>query len=247
MYKFGLIGHPLGHSFSRQYFADKFALLGLAKEYSYENFDLEHIGLIQQVLSENPELCGFNVTIPYKEQIIPYLDEMSEEAARIGAVNCVKRVGKRLIGYNTDCYGAGITIDRLCNGEPCKALVLGSGGASKAVREALRQRGIPYLLISRNSGEGVIAYEELTHEIISNHTLIINTTPLGMFPKVDAAPSIPYQWLTEQHRLFDLVYNPDTTLFMSLGQQQGAQTVCGAEMLKQQAEKSWEIWNTPTE
>ncbi len=243
MYKLGLIGHPLGHSFSRQYFADKFATQGIAQEYTYENFDLEHIELIEEVLINNPDLCGFNVTIPYKEQIIPYLDEMTEEAARIGAVNCVKRVDGRLIGHNTDVYGAGVTIDRLCNGVRCNALVLGSGGASKAVREALRQREIPYLLVSRHGDNGAITYEELTHDIITQHTLIINTTPLGMYPKVDAAPALPYQWLTPQHRLFDLVYNPNETLFMCLGREQGAQAVCGEEMLVQQAEKSWEIWN----
>lgn len=240
---FGLIGHPLGHSFSRQYFADKFSAMGIADECRYDNYDLEQIDLIKEVLEQNPELVGFNVTIPYKEQIIPYLDAMTQEAARIGAVNCVRRENGRLVGYNTDVYGAGVTIDHLCNGVACKALVLGSGGASKAVREALRQRNIPYLLVSRQKAPDTITYEELSHEVMQSHTLIINTTPLGMYPKTEAAPAIPYEELTDKHRLFDLVYNPAETLFMRLGRQQGATAMCGGEMLKEQAEKSWEIWN----
>lgn len=240
---FGLIGHPLGHSFSRQFFADKFNAMGLADECRYDNYDLEHIDLIKEVLMQNPELVGFNVTIPYKEQIIPYLDEMTEEAARIGAVNCVRRIDGRLIGHNTDVYGAGKSIDSLLQDKPCNALVLGSGGASKAVREALRQRAIPYVLVSRQKAEGCITYTELDHEIMQSHTLIINTTPLGMFPKTEAAPAIPYEELTTEHRLFDLVYNPAETLFMRLGRKQGAAAICGEEMLKEQAEKSWEIWN----
>lgn len=240
---FGLIGHPLGHSFSRQYFAEKFAMLGIAEECRYENFDLERIETIEEVLLNNPNLEGFNVTIPYKEQIIPYLDSMSEEASRIGAVNCVRRQEGKLVGYNTDVWGAGKTIDALTKGDPYCALVLGSGGASKAVREALRQRGIEYLLVSRSGGNNAITYEELDHEVILTHKLIINTTPLGMHPKTEVAPNIPYEVLTEQHRLFDLIYNPAETMFMRLGRTQGATAVCGEEMLKEQAEKSWEIWN----
>ena len=240
---FGLIGHPLGHSFSRQYFAEKFRAMGIADKCRYDNYDLEQIELIKEVLAQNPALVGFNVTIPYKEQIIPYLDAMTEEAMRIGAVNCVRCENGRLVGYNTDVYGAGVTIDRLCKGEPCKALVLGSGGASKGVREALRQRNIPYLLVSRQKTPGTITYEELSGDIMQSHTLIINTTPLGMYPKTEEAPAIPYEELTDKHRLFDLVYNPAETLFMRRGREQGAEAVCGGEMLKEQAEKSWEIWN----
>ena len=149
----------------------------------------------------------------------------------------------RLVGHNTDVFGAGLTIDRLTEGKPCKALVLGSGGASKAVREALRQREIPYLLVSRQRGDGAVAYEDLTEEIMQTHTLIINTTPLGMHPKVDAAPAIPYEWVGESHMLFDLIYNPAETLFLRRGAERDARTASGGEMLVEQAEKSWEIWN----
>jgi shikimate dehydrogenase len=243
MRKFGLIGHPLGHSFSASYFAAKFEALGCSGECLYLNFDLEHIEQIRDVLEQNPELEGFNVTIPYKEQILPYLDTISDEAARIGAVNCVKVESGKLHGYNTDLYGAGVTIDRLTGGKPYKALVLGSGGASKAVREALRIRGIEYTLVSRKHSAEAIAYEELSEEIIASHKLIINTTPLGMYPKVEGAPDIPYSCLTAEHRLFDIVYNPAVTRFMAMGAEHGATVVCGEEMLREQAEKSWVIWN----
>lgn len=243
MRRFGLVGHPLGHSFSQGYFTDKFAKLGLGEQCEYLNFDLDAIDLLPSVLAEHPDLEGFNVTIPYKEQIIPLLDAVSEGAARIGAVNCVRVQDGRLVGHNTDVFGAGLTIDRLTEGKPCKALVLGSGGASKAVREALRQREIPYLLVSRKRGDGAAAYEDLTEEIMQSHTLIINTTPLGMHPKVDAAPAIPYEWVGENHMLFDLIYNPAETLFLRRGAERGARTASGGEMLVEQAEKSWEIWN----
>ena len=235
------MGHPLGHSFSQGYFTDKFAKLGLAEQCAYQNFDLDAISLLPTVLAEHPDLEGFNVTIPYKEQIIPLLDAVSEGAARIGAVNCVRVQNGRLVGHNTDVFGAGLTIDHLTEGKPCKALVLGSGGASKAVREALRQREIPYLLVSRQRGDGAVAYEDLTEEIMQTHTLIINTTPLGMHPKVDAAPAIPYEWVGESHLLFDLIYNPADTLFLRRGAERGARTASGGEMLVEQAEKSWEI------
>ena len=243
MRQFGLVGHPLGHSFSQRYFSEKFRTLGLQSECQYLNFDIDDIDKLPSVLAQHPDLVGFNVTIPYKEQILPLLDEISEGARKIGAVNCVRINNGRLTGYNTDVFGAGLTIDNLTEGKPCKALVLGSGGASKAVREALRERNIPYLLVSRRSENGAITYTELTEEIIRTHTLIINTTPLGMHPHVDAAPDIPYQWLTSEHRLFDLVYNPAETLFMRRGIELGAKAACGEEMLVEQAEKSWEIWN----
>lgn len=240
---FGLIGHPLGHSFSQNYFTDKFAKMGMADECKYLNFDIECIENLQQVLEQNPELEGFNVTIPYKEQIIPLLDNLSDAAQRIGAVNCVRIQNGKLTGHNTDVFGAGLTIDRLTQNQPCKALVLGSGGASKAVREALRRRNIPYRLVSRTGQGEVLSYDALTEEVMHDHRLIVNTTPLGMFPRVDAAPQIPYELLTENHQLFDLIYNPAETLFMKLGAAQGATTASGGEMLVEQAEKSWDIWN----
>lgn len=243
MRTFGLIGHPLGHSFSQRYFTDKFAAMGLAEECEYLNFDIESIDRLPEVLAQHPNLQGFNVTIPYKEQIIPLLDDVSEGARQIGAVNCVRVDGGRLVGHNTDVFGAGLTIDHLTEGVPCKALVLGSGGASKAVREALRLRNIDYQLVSRRAEGGAITYDNLTEEIMQSHTLIINTTPLGMYPRVYVAPDIPYQWLGSEHRLFDLIYNPSETLFMRRGAAQGAKTASGGEMLVEQAEKSWEIWN----
>ncbi|MBP3425336.1 MAG: shikimate dehydrogenase [Rikenellaceae bacterium] len=243
MRTFGLVGHPLGHSFSQRYFTEKFANMGLSDECQYLNFDLESIDCLGRVLDEHPTLEGFNVTIPYKEQIIPLLDSLSEGAQRIGAVNCVRVQGGRLVGHNTDVFGAGLTIDHLTCKQPCRALVLGSGGASKAVREALRMRNIPYHLVSRTGQGEVLSYADLTEEVMREHRLIINTTPLGMYPRVDAAPEIPYRLLTPNHMLFDLIYNPAETLFMRRGTEQGARTASGGEMLIEQAEKSWEIWN----
>lgn len=241
MRQFGLTGFPLGHSFSKRYFTDKFGKEGLACR--YDNFEIESIDLLPKVLTDNPNLEGLNVTIPYKEQVIPYLDSISAEAAEIGAVNCIKITDGKLRGYNTDALGAGQTIDTLTKTKPVKALVLGTGGASKAVRYALRVRDIPFITVSRRRSDSTIAYEDLTDDIMASHLLIINTTPLGMFPKTDAAPDIPYDALSKRHMLFDLVYNPAETLFLKRGAEHGAHTVCGGDMLVAQAEKSWEIWN----
>lgn len=245
MKQLGLIGRTLGHSFSAKYFAEKFEREGLSEEFSYELFELPDIGDVEDLIAENSNLIGFNVTIPYKEQIIPYLDDLSDEAREIGAVNCVKILSDgRRVGYNTDVDGIRLTLDRLLTGEKVdSALVLGSGGASKAVKFVLGERGIECVVVSRNSTSGDITYDELSQEVIADNRLIINASPVGTFPNVDAAPALPYHLLTSEHRLFDLVYNPELTLFMKRGAERGARVVSGIDMLYAQAESAWRIWN----
>ncbi len=245
MKQLGLIGRTLGHSFSAKYFAEKFEREGLSEEFSYRLFELPDIGDVEGLIAENSNLIGFNVTIPYKEQIILYLDDLSDEAREIGAVNCVKILsdGHR-VGYNTDVDGIRLTLDRLLDGEKIEsALVLGSGGASKAVKFVLGERGIECVVVSRNSTSGDITYDELSQEVIAANRLIINASPVGTFPNVDAAPALPYHLLTSEHRLFDLVYNPELTLFMKRGAERGARVVSGIDMLYAQAESAWRIWN----
>lgn len=245
MKQLGLIGRTLGHSFSAKYFAEKFEREGLSEEFSYRLFELPDIGDVEDLIAENSNLIGFNVTIPYKEQIIPYLDDLSDEAREIGAVNCVKILSNgHRVGYNTDVDGIRLTLDRLLNGEKIEsALVLGSGGASKAVKFVLGERGIECVVVSRNSASGDITYDELSQEVIAANRLIINASPVGTFPNVDAAPALPYHLLTSEHRLFDLVYNPELTLFMKRGAERGARVVSGIDMLYAQAESAWRIWN----
>ena len=245
MKQLGLIGRTLGHSFSAKYFAEKFEREGLSEEFSYRFFELPDIGDVECLIAENSNLIGFNVTIPYKEQIIPYLDDLSDEAREIGAVNCVKILSDgRRVGYNTDVDGIRLTLDRLLNGEKIdSALVLGSGGASKAVKFVLGERGIECVVVSRNSTSGDITYDELSQEVIAANRLIINASPVGTFPNVDTAPALPYHLLTSEHRLFDLVYNPNLTLFMKRGAERDARVVSGIDMLYAQAESAWRIWN----
>ena len=245
MRQLGLIGRTLGHSFSAKYFAEKFEREGLSEKFSYKLFELPEIGDVEGLIAENPNLIGFNVTIPYKEQIIPYLDDLSAEARNIGAVNCVKILSDgRRFGYNTDVDGIRLTLDRLL-GDECvgSALVLGSGGASKAVKFVLGERGIKCLVVSRNSNSGDITYGELSEEVIAHNKLIINASPVGTYPNIDVAPALPYPLLASEHRLFDLVYNPDVTLFMKRGAERGARVVSGIDMLYAQAESAWRIWN----
>ena len=241
MRRYGLVGYPLGHSFSKSYFTEFFRRENLP-DCSYENFAIESIRQIERVVS-TPELCGFNVTIPYKQQIIPYLDSLSSEAEAIGAVNCVKVLGGKLHGYNTDCYGFRLSLLDLIGENRPAALVLGSGGASKAVGYALRQLGIEYRLVSRTPDSQSLSYDALDEETMRSHRLIINTTPLGMYPDTNSAPQIPYGLIGKGHYMYDLVYNPAQTLFMARGAERGAETMNGAKMLRLQAEKSWEIWN----
>jgi len=248
---YGLIGYPLSHSFSQRYFTEKFAREG-REGYSYQNFPITDIGELRKLLEQYPDLRGFNVTIPYKEQIIPFLDETDAEAEKIGAVNTVKitRTGNsiRLKGYNTDVYGFSRSLEEwfaALNAKlPQQALILGSGGASKAVVYALHCRNIITNTVSRKAGAEIFkTYDQLTGADIAAHSLIINTTPLGMFPNIDGCPPIPYQYLTEKHYLYDLVYNPAETLFMRKGLENGASAHNGERMLHLQADKAGLIFD----
>ena len=243
MKRYGLIGYPLGHSFSQRYFTEKFEREGIAG-CTYENFPIESIDRLDEVLERHPDLCGFNVTIPYKERIIPRLRSMAEEARKIGAVNCVRVTPEGLVGHNTDTYGFRTSLLKLLDGaHPERALVLGTGGASKAVKYVLEQLGIPFNVVSRKASAGNFTYDELTSETVRTRRLIVNATPLGTFPKTDECPDIPYEAIGETHFLFDLVYNPPLTEFLHRGQQQGAAIANGYDMLVGQAEKAWSIWN----
>lgn len=243
MQTYGLIGFPLGHSFSAKYFAEKFAAERI-EGCEYLNFEIENIERIKDIISQTATLKGFNITIPYKQAIMPYLNSISYEAAEIGAVNCVRVTDKGLHGYNTDAYGFTSSLLKLIGDERPSALVLGSGGASKAACYALKSLKIKYSVVSRGVVEGGLTYEQLTSEVIATHRLIINCTPLGTFPKVEGAPEIPYKLLTNSHFLFDMVYNPPLTQFLSRGAEYGAQICNGQGMLQAQAEKSWEIWTS---
>ena len=212
-------------------------------EVSYHNFPLERIDLLPALLREHPDLCGFNVTIPYKEQVIPCLDQIDEEAVRIGAVNCVRVENGKLTGYNADIYGFENSLLTFIGSERPAALVLGSGGASKAVKYVLARLGMSYKEVSRTKRSDNLTYGELTPQIMTDHRLIVNTTPLGTFPNTESAPDIPYELLSPRHFLFDLVYNPPLTRFLEWGRKQGASIQNGYDMLVGQAEKSWEIWN----
>lgn len=243
MKRYGLIGYPLGHSFSQRYFTEKFEREGIAG-CTYENFPIESIDRLDEVLERHPDLCGFNVTIPYKERIIPRLRSMAEEARKIGAVNCVRVTPEGLVGHNTDAYGFRTSLLKLLDGaHPERALVLGTGGASKAVKYVLEQLGIPFDVVSRKASAGNFTYDELTSETVRTRRLIVNATPLGTFPKTDECPDIPYAAIGETHFLFDLVYNPPLTEFLRRGRQQGAAIANGYDMLVGQAEKAWSIWN----
>jgi len=243
---FGLIGYPLSHSFSRRYFGEKFAQLSISDAF-YELFPIERIEALPELLATHPNLCGLNVTIPYKEQVIPYLDSLDPAAAAIGAVNTIKIEEGQLTGYNTDVYGFAFALRQAIEKHQLdirQALVLGTGGAAKAVVYQLSQMGIPASSVSRRSQPGVYGYTDLDADLIREHQLIVNTTPLGMHPQVDACPDIPYEALGPEHLAYDLVYNPAETLFMERAARQGAKTLNGLLMLEQQAEKAWEIWNT---
>jgi shikimate dehydrogenase len=242
MRTFGLIGFPLTHSFSVNYFTDKFQQEHIA-DAEYLNFPIEMIENVQQVF-ETENLCGLNVTIPYKEAIIPFLDELDSTATGVGAVNTVVFRNGKKIGFNTDVFGFETSLVGICNPDnKTKALILGTGGSSKAVAYVLKKLGIEFQFVSRTQNENTLSYTDLKPQTILEHQLIINTTPLGMFPEILAAPDIPYSFITSQHVLFDLIYNPEETEFLKRGKQQGAQTKNGLEMLQLQAEKSWEIWN----
>jgi shikimate dehydrogenase len=239
MRKFGLIGYPLGHSFSPKYFGERFEKEGIL-DCEYKAYPLQHILEVQKVIDDN--LDGFNVTLPYKEDVIDFLSELNECALAIGAVNCVKNTNGVLRGYNTDQYGFQLSLlDLIGKDFDGKALVLGTGGAAKAVYYALDQLKISYKIVSRRSD--FITYEQLTPALMEEHSLIINATPVGMFPNVEECPNILYEYLTKDHFLYDLVYNPEQTLFLKKGEKMGSSIKNGQDMLILQAEKSWEIWN----
>lgn len=243
---YGLIGRDLSHSFSKTFFESKFRDLGL-KDCSYENFEIGHISELPGLLSWREDLCGFNVTHPYKESVMQYLDEISEEAKEIGAVNCVKVTAAKLTGYNTDVYGFSQSIKPFLDNRHERALVLGTGGASKAVAYALKKIGVQVYFVTSSKEKKVpetFFYSELNEVIMNAFLLIVNTTPLGMYPLTGAHPSLPYHLLSGKHLCYDLIYNPAETAFLAKAGERGAQTMNGLSMLKLQAEKSWEIWNS---
>ncbi|WP_430467740.1 shikimate dehydrogenase family protein [Winogradskyella ouciana] len=242
-YKFGLVGRDISYSFSRGYFADKFENEGLP--HTYVNFDLQSIEELDDIIKNTPNLKGLNITIPYKEEVTPMLDELNKRARKIGAVNTIRITRyQKLIGYNTDYYGFKNSLQPHLKKHHKRALILGTGGASKAIAYALKKLKIQYDYVSRSEKEGVkFLYSDLTDDIIASYTIIINCTPIGTFPNVNECPDIPYEAITEMHILYDLIYNPEQTKFLSCGDIKGATTINGLEMLKLQAEKSWEIWN----
>ncbi|KAA8485517.1 shikimate dehydrogenase [Arcticibacter tournemirensis] len=258
MKKFGLIGYPLSHSFSGKYFQEKFEKEGLT-DCSYELFPLETLSDFEKLITSNPDLCGLNVTIPHKIGVMFYLDKIDPAAKAIDAVNCIKIIKQkpvesfftgelsstkvRLEGFNTDCYGFENSLKPLLKKHHNKALVLGSGGSSRAVAYALSRLGIDYKIVSRRKARKQITYSDINRNLMSDRLLIINTTPLGLSPAVETYPDIPYEYITSNHLLYDLIYNPDETEFLKRGKEMGATIKNGEEMLHLQAERSWEIWN----
>ncbi len=242
---YGLLGYPLVHSFSQNYFNQKFESENIDAEYI--NFEIPDVGMLMEVVAENENLNGLNVTIPYKEQVIPFLDEIDPAASEVGAVNVIKFIrgkdGLRLKGYNSDIIGFTDSIKSLLKPHHQSALVLGTGGAAKAVSYSLRKLGLEVQLVSRRKSANTLVYEELTKNDLKTHKVIVNTTPLGMYPKVDTCPDIPYRYLTSQHLCYDLIYNPDETLFLKNSRLAGAQVKNGLEMLLLQAFASYSIWN----
>lgn len=245
MDKYGLIGYPLGHSFSPGYFNEKFANEGI--DASYECFEIPSIDTILEVVESNPTLRGLNVTIPYKEKVMEYLDALSDEAREIGAVNVIKVThnGNKtyLKGYNSDVIGFTRSIEPLLHDYHKKALILGTGGASKAIEYGLQSIGLETLKVSRYDRTGTIRYDAVTPDIIKEYNVIVNCTPSGMYPHVDECPQLPYEHMDRHTLLYDLIYNPDETLFMKKGREQGATVKNGLEMLLLQAYASWEFWN----
>ena len=245
----GLIGYPLSHSFSQTYFRKKFRKDKQLSNFDYLNFPVKKIEDIHKVIKENPELIGFNVTIPYKEQILKYLDKIDDTAKKIAAVNTVKihRIDNKIIleGYNTDVYGFEKSLLPFLKPHHKKALILGTGGASKAVAYVLKKLNIDFLFVSRNPADNnkTINYNALNKQLLQEHPLIVNTTPLGMYPDVDFAPEIPYDYINKNFLLFDLIYNPEKTKFLKFGEQNGSNIVNGYKMLVFQAEKAWEIFS----
>lgn len=247
---YGLIGYPLTHSFSKRYFTEKFIREKITN-CSYDLYEMPKLENLKDFLSKHPDLKGLNVTIPYKQEVIPLLDDLDDASAeRIGAVNTIKVFADGSTkGFNTDYYGFRQSITEWLEkrGEVCcnfKALILGNGGAAQAVKTALEDMQTEYIVVSRQKDTNTVTYEEITQELLESHLLIINTTPLGTYPNVDAAPEIPYEWISQRHYLYDLVYNPTTTQFMKNGAEKGAAVHNGLKMLEMQAEKAWDIWTS---
>lgn len=239
--KFGLIGKNIDYSFSKKYFSEKFKKENL--DCTYSNFDIENISLIESILQKNG-ISGYNVTIPYKQEIIKFLDEIDEVAKAIGAVNTIKKIDNKNIGFNTDCIGFEKSLIPLIeNKKPDSALILGGGGASKAVKYVLKKLKIDYSTVSRKEGKSEFIYENLNDVIINRFKMIINCSPVGTFPNINKCPNIPYKHLTKEHVLYDLVYNPIESLFLRRGRELGCKTKNGLEMLEIQANESWRIWN----
>ncbi len=255
MTQYGLIGFPLGHSFSKKFFTEKFLREGIDAEYL--NFEIPNVEQLRNIVSKHPSLRGLNCTIPHKEAIIPFLDDISPEARKIGAVNVVviqRDACKanddstfRLIGHNSDCIGFIQSIRPLLKAHHTKALILGTGGASKAVRHGLEHLGIMPTFVSRTQRSGQLTYTDITPELLQEYTVIVNCTPVGMFPHTDEAPPLPYEAISTRHLLYDLIYNPQETQFLRKGAQVGAKTKNGREMLELQALASWDLWNATME
>jgi len=249
MRKFGLIGYPLGHSFSQKYFTEKFKLEKIS-DCSYENFPLKNIEELSDLIRENSDLCGLNVTIPYKTEILRYIDVSEPAIKEIGAVNVlkIKRIeGKiQLCGYNSDVVGISDSIKPFFLDKSGNVLILGTGGSSRAVLYTMKKMGFNVTLVSRKNKPGVLSYSEISPAILERMDLIVNTTPLGMFPDISTKPDLQYEFLGERHILFDLVYNPEITSFLKIGKAQGCKIITGLKMLYSQADRSWEIWNDPS-
>ena len=243
---YGLIGYPLTHSHSKKFFTKRFQHDNLACQ--YENFEIDDIAKITEIVSQHPDLVGLNVTSPYKEAVIPYLNEIDPTAEQIGSVNTIKISNSKLIGYNTDIFGFDALLTEAIGEKKVeRSLVLGTGGASKAVCHCLQQRGIAFDKVSRTPGKADMTYSDITPETLKSHRLIVNATPVGMHPLEDEFPALPYQNLSRRNIMIDLIYNPKETLFLEFGRTFDACTFNGHTMFVVQARKSWEIWNTPLE
>ena len=245
MKKYGLIGFPLEQSFSQKHFSKKFNEENIDAEYL--NFELESIGEFLEIIEDNEDLKGLNVTIPYKVKVMPFIDELDKEAEKIGAINTIRISEKDgdpyLTGYNTDVFGFEETLKPFLEAHHTKALILGTGGASKAVKFVLNKLGIDFKIVSRNPKTNCFIYDDISEDILTEYKLVINSTPLGMYPNIEDSPKLPYQSITPKHLFYDLIYNPAETKFLTKARKRGATTVNGQEMLVKQAEKAWEIWS----
>ena len=245
MNKYGLIGYPLGQSFSKKFFSNKFKKENINAEYI--NFEIDNINKFPNIIKDNKNIIGLNVTIPYKEQVIPFIDELDTEAEKIGAINTIRVIKNNnkiyTKGYNTDVYGFEESLKPFLKIHHTKALILGTGGASKAVKYVLNKLDIEFKIVSRTKTDSILSYNDITNELLSEYTLIVNSTPLGMFPKINEYPTLPYNNITDKHLFFDLIYNPTETIFLKKAKDKNATIINGEEMLIKQAQKAWKIWN----